>query len=183
MLHTTLVNSTQDLEQILELQEQNLIRNIDKTEIQSQGFVTLHHSLAVLEQMHKLAPSVIIKDNDKVVAYALTMLKECRQLVPDLEPMFVMLDKLKWENKPLPGYRFYIVGQICIAKEYRGQGLVENLYAHHKKVYQSQFDLFVTEIATRNQRSIRAHERVGFKTIHIYHDDLDEWAVVAWDWE
>ena len=38
--------------------------------------------------MHDLAPAVIIKDNDQVVAYALTMLRECRQLIPDLEPMF-----------------------------------------------------------------------------------------------
>jgi GNAT superfamily N-acetyltransferase len=182
MLYPTLVSTTEELQQILQLQEKNIIQNIDDTEMQSQGFVTLRHDLETLKQMHGLAPSVIIKDNDKVVAYALTMLQECRQLMPDLGPMFTLLDKLSWKHKPLQNFSFYVMGQVCIAKEYRGRGMFEQLYEHHKKVNRSQFDLFVTEISTRNHRSLRAHERLGFKTIHIHRDKLDEWAIVAWDW-
>ena len=183
MFPASIVTHSDELQQILKLQEENLLNNIDNAEMQSQGFVTLHHSIAILKKMHSLAPSVIIKDNDKVIAYALTMLRECRQLVPDLEPMFSLLDKLIWKNKPLNDYSFYVMGQICIAKPYRGQGLFDELYSHHKKIYQPQFDLFITEISTRNQRSIRAHERVGFETIHTHQDELDEWAVVGWDWK
>jgi GNAT superfamily N-acetyltransferase len=183
MLLSTLINTTEELQQILQLQKENLIQNIDDTEMQSQGFVTLQHDLQTLQQMHDLAPTVIIKDDDKVVAYALTMLKECRQLMPDLEPMFALLDKLSWNNKPLTSYRFYVMGQVCIAKAYRGKGLFEQLYGHHKKVYQSCFDLFVTEISTRNHRSLRAHEKLGFKIIDVHRNNLDEWAVVAWDWK
>jgi GNAT superfamily N-acetyltransferase len=131
--------------------------------------------------MHDLAPTVIIKDGDKVVAYALTMLIECRQLMPDLEPMFALLDTLSWKNKPLNDHRFYVMGQICIAKACRGQGLFEQLYEHHKKIFQPRFDLFITEISTRNHRSLRAHEKVGFKPIHTHRDKLDEWRIVAWD--
>ena len=183
MLRPALANTTEELQQILRLQEENLIQHIDPIEIQSQGFVTLQHNLETLMQMHGLGPSVIIKDKEKVVAYALTMLQECRYLIPDLEPMFASLDKLSWENKPLNNYCFYVMGQVCIAKEYRGQGLFEQLYEHHKKIYQSQFDLFVTEISVRNHRSMRAHEKVGFKKIHTHRDSLDEWVVVAWDWK
>ena len=182
MLHPTLTSSTGELQQILILQEENLVQHIDEKELQSQGFVTLRHNLNILQQMHSLAPTVIIKDGDKVVAYALTMLPECRQLMPDLEPMFSLLDKLSWNGQPLNAHSFYVMGQVCIAKQYRGQGLFDELYRYHKKIYQPQFDLFITEIATRNHRSIRAHERVGFKTIHTHRDELDEWAVVGWDW-
>jgi ribosomal protein S18 acetylase RimI-like enzyme len=183
MLHSTLTSTTEELQQILKLQEENLIQHIDETEMRSQGFVTLRHDLKILEQMHSLAPSVIIKYDDKVVAYALTMLQECRQLIPDLEPMFALLDKLSWNDKPLNDFSFYVMGQICVAKQYRGQGLSDELYRHHKKIYQPEFDLFITEIATRNPRSIRAHERAGFKIIHTYRDELDEWVVVGWDWK
>lgn len=182
MLLPSLTNTLQELQQILRLQEENLIQHIDETEMKSQGFVTLRHDLATLEQMHRLAPSVIIKGDDKVVAYALTMLQECRQLMPDLEPMFSLFDSLSWNNKPLNDYRFYIMGQICIAKEYRGQGFLEQLYQYHKKNYRSLFDLCVTEISMRNHRSLRAHEKIGFKIIHTHRDKLDEWVVVAWDW-
>jgi hypothetical protein len=182
MLYSTLASSTDELQQILQLQKENLRQHVTEAEMKSQGFVTLHHDLNVLQQMHELAPAVIIKDKDHVVAYALTMLRECRELIPDLEPMFALLDQLTWNNKPLNDYRFYVMGQVCIARAYRGQGLFDELFRHHKKTYQTQFDLFITEIATRNVRSMRAHERVGFKTIHVHRDDLDEWAVVGWDW-
>src|SRR5687768_14928680 len=128
MLLPSLTKTTQELQQILRLQEENLVQHIDETEMKSEGFVTLHHDLNILEQMHKLAPSVIIKNDDQVVAYALTMLQECRQLMPDLGPMFPLLDKLSWKDKPLNDHSYYVMGQICIAKQYRGQGLFDELY-------------------------------------------------------
>lgn len=183
MIHTTTVSTTEELQQVLTLQQKNLISNISDDERQSQGFVTLQHTLDTLQQMHQLAPSVVAKDNDKVVGYALTMLPECRQLVPDLEPMFAILDTLEWKQRPLNNSRFYVMGQICIDKEYRGKGLFDLLYQQHKDTYGPQFDCLVTEIATRNHRSLRAHERVGFEVIHTHRDVLDEWVVVVWDWE
>jgi ribosomal protein S18 acetylase RimI-like enzyme len=183
MLQPTLVSDKEELQQILLLQQENLLTNVSEEERKAQGFVTMHHDLTILEQMHRLSPSVIIKDNDKVVAYALTMLRESRQLMPGLKAMFNLLDDLHWEGNLLSDHRFYVMGQICVAKEYRGKDLVNELYQHHKKVYQSQFDLFITEISTRNHRSIRVHEKVGFKTIHTHRDHLDEWVIVGWDWE
>ena len=182
MLYATSVTAVDELQQILDLQKQNHIKNIDNNEMQSQGFVTMRHSIEVLQKMHDLSPSVIIKDDDKVVAYALVMLRACRQLFPPLEPMFAVFDQLTWKNKPLNGYSFYAMGQICVAKEYRGRGLFDMLYQKHKELFQPTYDFIITEVSTRNHRSMRAHERLGFKTIKIYRDELDEWAVVIWDW-
>jgi len=183
MLALTTAQTTEDLEQILVLQQQNLIQNIDETEMQTQGFVTMKHSLPVLQQMHDLAPSVIARDNGEVVGYALVMLRECRELFPPLEPMFNNLDKLEYRNQPLNEYRFYVMGQVCIDKKYRRTGLFDQLYHKHKEIYSNQFDFIITEVSTRNHRSLRAHERVGFETLDSYHDELDEWAVVLWNWK
>lgn len=182
MFYPSLVNDNDDLQQILRLQQLNLKQSLDTAERQAQGFVTLRHDLDTLEKMHALAPSVVIRKDDKVAGYALTMLQECRHLMPDLDPMFALFDTLQWNDKPLRDYPFYVMGQVCIAREYRGQGLFEQLYAFHKKIYSNRFNLLLTEIATRNGRSMRAHERVGFKIIHIHRDALDEWAVTGWDW-
>lgn len=186
MLSATTVSTTEELQQILDLQKKYLASSVSKEEMQSQGFVTVQHTLDLLEKMHSLAPSIIIKDDDKVVAYALVMLRECSKLVPELLPMFDIFDRLPYQRegsaaKPLTAYSFYVMGQICVEKEYRGQGLFDMLYQKHKEIYQSKFDFIITEVATRNTRSMRAHERVGFKTIHTYTDELDHWAVVLWD--
>jgi GNAT superfamily N-acetyltransferase len=183
MLQPDIARSPGDLQQILLLQQQNLQENISNEELEKQGFVTLRHDLDTLQQMHDLAPSIVIRENDKIVGYALTMLRECRELIPGLEPMFALLDTLKWNGRDLDQYKFYVMGQVCIDKSYRGRGLFQQLYDHHKKIYQPEFELFITEIATRNRRSLRAHEKTGFKTIHIHRDQLDEWSVVGWDWK
>src|SRR5688500_5161413 len=183
MISATTISTEEELQQVLDLQQQYLVGSIDKDEMKSQGFLTVRHTLWLLQQMHSLAPSIIIKDDNHVVAYALVMLRECRNSIPALLPMFDTLDVLEWRGKPLSEYSFYAMGQICVAKAYRGQGLFDMLYHKHREVYQPQFDFIVTEVATRNKRSLRAHERVGFETIHVYTDELDEWAVVLWDWK
>ncbi|MBC7948894.1 MAG: GNAT family N-acetyltransferase [Chitinophagaceae bacterium] len=182
MLRATLSATTKDLQEIIDLQEANLLDNLPAGESESQGFVTLHHDMETLEQMHEQAPHVIIKEKNKVVGYALTMVPECRWLIPELEPMFVLIDSLKWKQEPISELGFYVMGQICIEATWRGKGLFDLLYKHHKKVFSSRFPLLITEVSTSNPRSLRAHERVGFKPIHTHRDNLDEWRVIGWDW-
>ena len=183
MVSLTTVTTAEELEEILALQQRNLQQNIDPAEMQTQGFVTLIHDIDVLQKMHSLSPSIVAKENGKVIGYALVMLRECRELVPGLEPMFKNFDSLPYKGRALNEYRFYVMGQVCIEKQYRRTGLFDQLYQKHKEIYSGQFDFVVTEVATRNQRSLRAHERVGFETLHIHRDDLDEWAVILWNWD
>src|SRR4030095_14680771 len=181
MIYSTLVNNTEELQQILDLQQQNLPKNISAEELKSQGFVTFQHDLKTLQEFHQLAPSVIVKDDEKVIAYALTVVNEARHIFPPMESMFMLLETLHWKNKPFCGYRYYEMGQVCVAKEYRGKGVFEMLYQQHKKSYSNKYDLLVTEISTMNHRSLKAHKKVGFETIIIDKDEFGEWAVVVWD--
>jgi hypothetical protein len=171
-----------ELEQILALQQANLAPRLSAEESHSQGFVTAVHTREVLEQMHALAPSIVAKAGAAVVGYALTMLVEARRFVPILEPMFQLLETLSFHGRPLAASSFYVMGQVCIARGYRGQGLFDALYQGHKAQYGQRYELLVTEISLRNTRSLRAHERVGFEPIHRYRDEVDEWLIVGWDW-
>jgi GNAT superfamily N-acetyltransferase len=177
-----IVRDTADLERILALQRENLSEALSPEEVGAQGFVTVRHSLDMLQRMHAQAPSVLVREGQTPVAYALTLLQECRDLCPELVPMFQLFERLEYQGRPLPDTRFYVMGQICVGKAHRGRGLFEQLYHHHRELYRSRFDVLVTEVATRNRRSLRAHERVGFQTLHTYRDALDEWAIILWDW-
>ena len=183
MLKSTIITSNAELEEILLLQQQNLPKNISAEELRSQGFVTFQHDIEILRQFHQLAPSVIVKDDDSVVAYALTVVNEARHVFPPMESMFQLLETLQWNNKPFTSYRHYEMGQICVAKDYRGKRVFEMLYQQHKISYSHLYDLLVTKISTKNHRSLRAHEKVGFKIVTKEKDELDEWAVVVWDWK
>jgi len=182
MLQARKVNTQTELQQILHLQQQNLRGSNDESVEKEQGFVTVIHNLPVLQQMHSFAPSIIVEDNGVLAGYALTMTKECSTLVPELFSLFSGLENLLYKEKPLTQYHFYVMGQVCVAANYRGKGVFDMLYQKHKEIFGNKYDFVITDIATRNTRSMRAHERVGFKKIKTYRDELDEWAVVIWDW-
>ena len=167
-----LAGAVRELEQILALQRASLAPTAD-------GFVTVEHTLDVLKAMHAQLPSLVAVDEQgDVVAYALSMARELRPMLPILAPMFARLDALP----ALAGMRWYVMGQICVAGAWRGRGVFDALYAAHRAEYAGRFDAIVTEIATRNGRSMRAHARVGFVELDRYRDATDEWSVVAWRW-
>ena len=171
-MNVGVVERTGELEQILALQQASLVETRD-------GFVTVRHTLDILEEMHTVLPSVVARDDDgRVVGYALSMAQTIAPLLPVLGPMFARLARLP----ALAGRRWYVMGQDCVAEAWRGRGVFDALYATHRAVYSPRFDCLVTEIATRNPRSLRAHARVGFVEIDRYRDETDEWSVVEWSW-
>lgn len=175
----TALATRDDLPRIIELQRANLEANV--RDPANQGFVTVVHTLDVLERMHAAAPSVVARDEGGLAGYALVMLQECAPLLPVLQTMFTNLRTLTFRGRPLAELRWYVMGQVCVAERQRGRGVFDALYAAHATHYSDAYDLVVTEVATRNARSLRAHARVGFETIDTYRDEVDEWAVIAWD--
>lgn len=178
----TTVSTPEEVLQILELQQKNLAVSLSAEKMASQGYVTVRHDPAVLQRMNEVAPAVVAKDGDRVVGYALVMPRAFAPEVPILEPMFEMLNGLSWKNQPLKDNpRWFVMGQICVAEGYRGMGIFDGLYLKMKEVYRQNYDFTVTEVAERNTRSMRAHERVGFQTLHIYPDATtgEVWRVIV----
>lgn len=179
----TIVTTEDELEQIVQLSKQNKKENISTAERNEQGFISWDYSLELLKQMHELHPNIIAKDGDRVVGYAMVALKDARHFHPELEQMISFVDEVFYNGKALRNYKYYVMGQVCIDKEYRGKNVFAMLYQKHKELFQDSYDFVETEISTSNHRSMRAHEKVGFKTIHTYRDVKDEWNVVVWNWQ
>ncbi len=180
-LHFTTAQTDDDLRQILDLQAMNHKSNISEATKREQGFVTVRHSWEQIVLLHHTTPQIIAKDGDRVAAYALAMLPALGESIPDLQPMFSLFTQIRWQGSTLSDSRYYAMGQICVAEEYRGQGAFEGLYQKHRELYSPDFDLLITEVSTNNTRSMRAHERVGFRTIHVHQDHVDTWNVIAWE--
>jgi hypothetical protein len=170
--------------QILTLQAQNLPAALSAETMASQGFVTVRHDPAVLQRMNDVTPAVIARTGERLIGYALVMPRDFAPEVPILQPMFEMLNRLSWNGRPLhDNPRWFVMGQICVATEFRATGVFDGLYSTMADVYRSRFDFTVTEVAERNTRSLRAHERAGFQTLHTYTDDVtrEQWRVIVLD--
>lgn len=181
-IHFTTVKGADDIRQILTLQKANLPESISNEMAASQGFVTVQHDFDLLTKMNEAIPQVIAIDDRQVVGYALTMLPSFQKLIPVLKSMFAMFRRIEFGGRKIADYNYYVMGQICVAQGYRGQGIFDGLYLKHKTLFADKFDFCITEIATRNTRSLRAHKRVGFETIHTFQDETDLWEIVIWDW-
>ena len=180
----TTVSSADDVREILALQAENHPSALTSETMEHEGFVTVRHDASVLRRMNEAAPSIVAKDDGGVVGYALVMPRSFAADVPILRPMFDMLDNLSWKGTPLrDNARWFVMGQICIADGYRGRGVFDGLYRTMAHRYRDRFDFIVTEVASRNTRSLRAHARVGFQPLHVYADPVagEDWHVVALD--
>ncbi len=183
MIIYTTANSKIDLEGILSLQKINLAASLTKDEIQSEGFVTVDHSYDQLAKLNDQERHVIAKDNEKVIGYLLAMTKQCRSDIPVLIPMFQLFDTVSYNGKKISECNYLVVGQVCVDKAYRGQGVLDHCYGAYRAYYHSKYDFAITEIASTNLRSLKAHKRVGFKEINTFVSDETKWVVVLWDWQ
>jgi hypothetical protein len=62
------------------------------------------------------------------------------------------------------------MGQVCVARAFRGTGVFDGIYQQLRTACSPRFDFVVTETSQRFARSLRAHRRVGFETLHVYPD-------------
>jgi predicted GNAT family N-acyltransferase len=167
-----------ELQQIRELQLLNSSQNISSEEKLQEGFVTVQHTVALLDQMNSACPHIIAKEGKKVVGFALVMLSNFRNEIEVLIPMFERIDALLPPNKS-----YVIMGQVCVDKNYRKQGIFRGLYDFYRTQLQHEFEYLITEVAVINQRSMNAHESIGFKKIDSYEEEGINWNIMLWDWK
>ncbi len=184
MITITNSSTTKELEGILELQKQNLKKDLTPEQIKEQGFVTVSHSLDDLAIMHQYEPNIIAKDGDLIAAYVLGMTEQSKNDIPRLTEMYESFDHIQYQDKPVSAYSYIVVGQVCVSQAYRGKGLFDQCYQAYKDYFKPKYDFAITEIASVNLRSMNAHKRIGFEVIYTYTDSSEvEWNVVVWDWE
>lgn len=171
------------IEDLLSLLRKNLKSNLDPSSAGKQGFLTFEYTPQEIALMMQDMPQPVAKEEDEVIGYALASSKQACSQIGLLKPVLEISDSLPFKGKLLGDQKYYVLGQICVSAEWRGQGVFDALYKKHKELFSKEYDCVATEIATSNLRSLASHQRVGFEIIHYYKDANEiEWAMVAWDW-
>lgn len=180
----TSVSEPIHLEEILALQKANLRIGRSEKDIQREGFVTCEHTLELLSDMNTPYPHIIALHYNRVVGYALVMLPQMRDRLEILKPMFEKIDQVYLKSKDTAPTPYFVMGQICIDKAFRGQGLFYGLYEHMKVKMSPYYRICITEVSSLNKRSLKAHKNQGFQEIHKYKaQDGHPWEIIAWNWD
>ncbi len=165
-------NEEGELRQILEIQSQNSRDVLNPDEVQKEGFVTVRHDLDILKKMNDRCAHILAKDGQTVAGYALCMHPEFRNEIPIIAAMFNRVEKL------LGGKPYIVMGQICIAKDYRKRGIFRRLYEEMLRIIKPEFERIITEVDDTNQRSLLAHYAVGFRDLEVYEADGRTWHLI-----
>ena len=181
-IELTRVSSPNEIIGIRDLQGLNLKQNITAEEAIEQGFLTAAYTIEYLQEMNAVVPSIIAKDEDKVVGYALVATKDIRKGHDLIEGLFDAIDACEYKGNLLKEVNYVVVGQLCVAKEYRGQDLVQKLYGHFRDCLSNEFTYLVTDVAKANLRSLKAHKKRGFQVINELTYGGFGWDIVLWDW-
>lgn len=178
-----LANNVREIEEIKILQTRNLKENISLKSRSIDGFLTASYSINFLIKMNQLTPAIIAKQDDVVVGYVLATDKSQLSYHPLLNDLSCQINKISFKKKTIGDFNYLVVGQLCVAKEFRGKGVAQRLYFHFKKVYKNRYPFAVTDVDQKNNASLRMHSKVGFKTLSTLNYGESTWNVVVWDWE
>ncbi|HEX8548709.1 MAG TPA: GNAT family N-acetyltransferase [Cytophagaceae bacterium] len=177
-----LVQSVEELKGIILLQKANLRKNLSLEKAAIEGFLTAEYDLSYLQELHAAHPSVIAVENDNVIGYALVALKEVGLKHDLLADLINTIDSLNYKGVSLKQANYVLVGQLCVAEGFRGQGVVQKLYNGFKDALKTKFEYCLTDVAEDNPRSLKAHLNAGFKVIDRLNYGGIGWSVVLWDW-
>ncbi|ULC59901.1 GNAT family N-acetyltransferase [Flaviramulus sp. BrNp1-15] len=169
-------STNEELHQIIKLQHANISASISEEEKQKEGFVTVQHSLTLLKAMNDKCPHIIAKSENKVVGYALSMVKSFKDEIEVLKPMFINIEK----NVP-DTLKYIVMGQICIDKAFRKRGVFRGLYSKMNEEMKKDYDAIITEVDETNLRSLHAHYAIGFKILYSYRSKKQDWKILKWD--
>ncbi len=170
------------IDSLLKLHHANLKENLDAVTIKNEGFVSFRYDKDTILLKMEAAPQIVATtEGGEVVGYALATLPEVGAKIPAFSLIMELLKTLSYGGKRLNDWKYYYMGQICVAADWRGKGVFAALYQGHKDYFGKEYDFVLTEIATENTRSLAAHRRIGFQVIHTYFDEAEqkEWQIVV----
>ena len=169
-----------DLSQIKKIQDSTHFSTVSEEEKKKEGFISVQTTINQLREINKTCGIIVIEHNSKVIGYELALTTGYARKIPLLVPFVERIMGLTYKKKPLSKYKFIIEGQINIAKERKGKGLVEKLHKAFIEMLNPKYELIVTEISDQNPRSLHVHiKKLGFEEIDSYNAENRNWYVIA----
>ena len=155
-----------DIPQIESLQKRYHVSFISEEE-KKNGFVTTLFTPEQLTELIEQEDGISLAcDGDKVVAYAMAGSWQFWIKWPLFQFMIADLPNTQYLGRTLTTENSYQYGPVCIDMAYRGQGVLQELFAHSARQMGKRYPILITFINHVNPRSYKAHtEKVGLEVI------------------
>jgi len=155
-----------DIPQIEELQKRYHVSFISEEE-KKNGFVTTLFAQEQLRELIETEDGISLAcDGEKIAAYAMAGSWSFWSKWPLFQYMIADLPNTEYLGKRLSTENSYQYGPVCIDMDYRGQGVLQELFAYSARQMNARYRLLITFINHVNARSYKAHtQKVGMDVI------------------
>jgi predicted GNAT superfamily acetyltransferase len=145
-----------DYPAIIELQAANHIRNLSLDE-RGQGFLSAEFSESQIAAIAEDLGIIVAVSAGELAGFLCAFGKEFNHGSPVIAKMLGSYERALFEGRPLSAYDSYIYGPVCIARAFRGRGLLRGLYEAQLRVLAGRFDVGVAFVSRDNPHSLSAH--------------------------
>lgn len=170
-----------DIDEVLELHAKYQIDSISH-EDKKDGFVTTSFTKEQLAKVINEEQGLFIaRKNDKVVAYVMCGSWKFCSIWPIFTQMVQDLPNLSYLGQAITTENSYQYGPVCIDKSVRGSGVLEALFDFAREEMSQRYPIMVTFINKINQRSFKAHTRLGLEVIAEFSFNNNHYYELAYD--
>ena len=173
-----------DIPNVLGLQVNNLFRNVSEDERRKEGFVSFESSPELLKEIINDGGIILAKSNGLTVGYLIYFSLTQGKKIANFLKLIESVEERVYKNRKLKEQNFCILGQICIEKNWRNNGILEKLYVKLRADLLGVYDLAISDISEDNKKSVHVHlEKMNFENMGVYSHNDKNWVVVLLDLE
>ena len=171
-----------DIPQIEDLQKRYHVSFISLAE-KKNGFITTLFTTEQLKELIKTENGISLAcDGEMIAAYAMAGSWQYWNKWPLFQQMISDLPNTEYLGQTLSIENSYQYGPVCIDKDYRGMGVLQELFAYSARQMNARYRLLITFINHINERSFKAHtQKVGMEVIKSFAFDGNNYYELGYD--
>ncbi|MCZ8227711.1 GNAT family N-acetyltransferase [Flavobacterium sp.] len=175
------IATEKDIPGIVALHQTNLVVNLTEVEKQG-GFVTTALTVAQIQTVIQQQGVFIAKDDNSIIGFIIAADWEFFKQWPIFEYMIQLFPSFSFKNFEITTTNSFQYGPICIDKNYRGQGIITELFDYMRIQMMEKYPLSLTFINKINIPSYKAHaEKLCWEVIDEFHYNSNVYYVLAYE--
>jgi predicted GNAT superfamily acetyltransferase len=147
-----------DVPIILNLLRENLGQYLPEDSKKKEGFLSFNPTEAELAEIINDTGVVINMKGNELKGYFITLSKDLARKSSFWNEMLDNAESMDYEGKKIGDYNYALIGQICVAKAFRGGMTFNRLYYTTSSMLKEKgYEVAIGEIASDNAKSLAVH--------------------------
>lgn len=164
---------------ILALQAQNTPEHLT-AEQRQQGFIVSQMNEQQLASINNGLGILIATEDERLAGFVCLMPTDAQPRPPVVDAMLQTLATQRFEGRTLDQQQVFLYGPVCLSAEWRGKGVLRQLFNAVKKRTQQEFDVGALFINDDNPHSLAAHvDGLGMTALATFHCNNQSYQLVV----